>query len=237
MIIAAESSRTTKSPVPVSGALLLELEGAVRPLRKTLFEAASSWLASQSIELQQAQFMRCAGCIPATAAQLAENLPGEIDADALGRAMFDAVKQGVASGAIRLPEGLVKLLDAAAGRGLALAALSGLPDALAREIFAASGLEARGAKLFLFAEEDKVFPRADSWLKVSKQIHQSPRNCIAVGSSQNACKTALSAGMPAIAVPDEFTSFHDFSGADFVIESWDASDPASLLEILAPVEI
>ncbi len=47
-------------------------------------------------------------------------------------------------------------------------------------------------------------------------------------------KAALSAGMRCVVVPDEFTVFQDFSGADVILDLESEFDPDELLNMLCP---
>ena len=75
------------------------------------------------------------------------------------------------------------------------------------------------------------FPRADDWLKMLKQCGKERCTLVAVVSSQVACKGALTAGAACIAVPDQFTSFQDFSGAKLVLDSLSDEKPDALLDL------
>lgn len=214
-------------------AVLFELEGVALPARQVLFEAARKHLAGHGVKLGAAPFSRCAGSITTLASQLASaySLTGESDelAEALNKALADHFAQHA-----KIIAGLDKLLKVAEQRELPAAALTSLPEPVAQAVFAAAGLEARGVQLFVFSDTDKVFPRADAWLKAAKQLGKTPRFCVAVGSSNAACKSALSAGMRAVAVPDAYTGHHDFGGADIVIDSWEDVSASELLDTLVP---
>jgi HAD superfamily hydrolase (TIGR01509 family) len=223
------SSRNAGTPPPA--ALLFELEGVALPVRPVLFEAARA----RHSALNHAVFSRCTGPISTLSAQLYQAL-GKTGSDGdLAAALNNAVTERLSANKLTLNAGLEKLLKAAAQRGIPAAALTGLPESVAQAAFAATGLESRGIQLFVFSDEEKLFPRADAWLKAAKQLGKTPRFCVALGSSQSACKTALSAGMRTVAVPDAFTGHHDFGGADMIIDSWDDVSASGLLDDLIPM--
>ncbi len=235
MSTAAESTPATRSAgAPPPAALLFELEGAALPIRPVLFEAARAHFESRQTRLDMAMFARCGGPISTLAAQLIGLLRLNDGASELADALNGALADQFNAGRIPLNPGMAKLLDAAARRGLTAAALTGLPEALAKKAFHAAGFEGRGIQLFVFSDEDKLFPRADAWLKAAKQLGKTARFCVAVGSSHATCKSALSAGLRTIAAPDAFTGHHDFSGADVIVESWDDIDINTTLDDLIP---
>ncbi len=49
-----------------------------------------------------------------------------------------------------------------------------------------------------------------------------------------ACKSAMSADLRCVAVPDSFTAFQDFSGADLILESLEPSSARETLNTVFP---
>lgn len=232
MSTVAEAKPATRTAPPA--ALLFELEGVALPVRPALYEAARAHLASRQVELTHAIFTRCGGPIATLATQLLERLQLGPDNGHLAQALNAALVEELNAGRLKLNLGLTRLLDAAAKRGLPAAALTGLAEDTSQSAFNASGLESRGIQLFVFSDEEKPFPRADAWLKAAKQLGKTARFCVAVIGSHVSCKSALAAGMRTVAAPDAFTSHHDFSGADLIIDSWDDVDAEELLDTLIP---
>ena len=95
-------------------------------------------------------------------------------------------------------------------------------------------LDEKGVDLYAYGCRDAVFPRADTWLKVAKAMSKSPRQCVAVVSSKAACKSALSSGIRCIVVPDSFTTFQDFGGADGVYDSFEDIPVDEVLDAMFP---
>ncbi|MBW7908322.1 MAG: HAD family phosphatase [Kiritimatiellae bacterium] len=231
MSTAAEAT-TSSGNIP-SSALLIELEGAALPARAVLFETAQKYFKKQGVALTEAHFARCAGPVSQLAAQLTALLAPDSESGDLAAVLNRALADRFASRA-ELAAGLAKILKVAEQRGVSIAVLTGLPEIVAQAIFSAAGFDDRGIQTFVFSEDEKGFPRADAWLKVAKQLGKNPRFCIAFGSSHTACKSALSAGMRTIAVPDAYTGHHDFSGSDLVVDSWDDVSATELLDTLLP---
>jgi beta-phosphoglucomutase-like phosphatase (HAD superfamily) len=235
MSTAADAHPANRSATAsISSAILLELEGAAIPVRPVLFEAARAYLAAREVPLDHTRFARFGGTVSTLAAQMAEQIGPAIDVAELAKALNNALIEQLNAGRLGLNGGVTRLLDAAARRGLPIAALTGLPESVAHAAFTAAGLESRGIQLFVFSDEEKPFPRADAWLKAAKQLGKTARFCVAIASTQATCKSALSAGLRTIAAPDAFTGHHDFSGADIVLDSWDDLDVDETLGLLIP---
>lgn len=59
----------------------------------------------------------------------------------------------------------------------------------------------------------------EGWAAVVRNLEFPPGVCLAIVASGAARHSALSAGFRCIAVPDDFTRHHDFSGADTVVDT------------------
>lgn len=64
----------------------------------------------------------------------------------------------------------------------------------------------------------KLKPAPDIYLKVSELLNVSVNNCLVIEDSENGVKAGVAAGMHVVAVPNEFTKTHDFTGA--IVTSW-----------------
>jgi beta-phosphoglucomutase-like phosphatase (HAD superfamily) len=68
-------------------------------------------------------------------------------------------------------------------------------------------------------KEADDLPTPDSWLSLLKSMAITPRCAIALVDGATACKSALAVGMGCGVVPDCFTAWQSFTGADFVAEN------------------
>jgi beta-phosphoglucomutase-like phosphatase (HAD superfamily) len=218
-------------------AILIELDGAILDLRPALCETATALLRKAGVALTPALFARHG--LFATAPVMARNLIEQLDVSGLTEddlsaalaARIEAYLQKEAS----VPAPVEKLLKAAGQRGLPVALVTALPEELVRTAADRLGLTASGVRLFAFKDEEKGgFPRADIWLKVAKGLSKSARFCVAFTSSQISAKSALSAGMRCVVVPDRFTSHQDFGGADLVLDSWTELSAGEILDAVVP---
>lgn len=133
---------------------------------------------------------------------------------------------------VQLDAALAALIDEARQRQMAVGVLSGLAQPTAEKLMDRLGLKERGVSLHVLGDVEAYYPRADSWLKVAKAVGLSARACLVLAGHAQACRAALAAGMHVVVVPDEFTSFQDFGGADRVLERLDEVSPQELLDTI-----
>jgi putative hydrolase of the HAD superfamily len=135
-------------------------------------------------------------------------------------------------GNIKLNEGMATVIDAAIADGAQIGALSVFDDKTTAKIMEKLELDKKGAETLTNGPEDKNVPSTDAWLKLAKTMKVAPSCCVAIASSSRSCKAALSAGMRCAVVPDKFTSFQDFSGADLILDSLDKDAVDSIIGLL-----
>lgn len=229
---------TENTDTATLAALILELDGVSLDTRSTLCEAATAALKKAGVKLNPSLFARHG--LAASPAVMAQHLVEKLEvrnltAEDLAASLSQRL-EGFLAGEAKVNPAVEKLIKAAQQRGLPVAMLTAIPEEQARAAMDRLGLSAANIRLFSFKEEEKTgFPRADIWLKVAKGLGKSARFCVAVTSSQASAKSALSAGMRCVAVPDSFTSHHDFGGADVVLDTWDDLSANELLDAVAPL--
>lgn len=228
--MASESENTGTQSV-----LLFELEGAALDGRSKLLEAAQGVFKAAGITLKEHVFARY--CIHASPSYVAEQLVagaggGKLDHDAAAK-IVEAYVALMRKAKHQAHTKFSEVLSKATKRGLKTAALSVLPEDVARAALDSSGLAAKGVELVTFPENERHFPRTDCWLRLPRSLNRSPRACIAIAGCRDSGKSALAAGMRCIIVPDQFTSYQDFSGVDAVLDGEEEADVAELIESIA----
>jgi beta-phosphoglucomutase-like phosphatase (HAD superfamily) len=215
-VMSNEAAETTSVHV-----LLFELEGAAVDGHAKLFEAAQGVFKKAGIKLTDRQFARyCThGSIPAIIEKLAADLGEGKIGEAERETIFNDFVSGMGNGQVRVHPLFAELLAVTGKRGMRAYALSILPEDAARNVLQKSGLTAQGVELHAFASNERHFPRVDCWMKVSRQTAKSARVCIAVAGCRDSGKSALSSGMRCVVIPNQFTSYQDFSGTDAVLEN------------------
>lgn len=220
-------------------ALLFELDNLAVNVRELSFEILKTLLAKSDCKLAEIQFSRyglCAapeGYLPALLKALDVKKPS---AEKLAKDLYKALGEQLAGGKVTLNAALDAVLSQTGALGIRMAAISALPEDMAHALAEKLGLADRGVELFVFSEPEDIFPRADTWLKVAKSMAVPPRQCKVLSTSMASCKAALSTGMNSVAVPDRFTSFHDFGGATMVLDALGDVPAADLIAELFPLQ-
>jgi beta-phosphoglucomutase-like phosphatase (HAD superfamily) len=227
---------TAKPAVESPCAVFFELEYVALPGRRAAFDALSRLLGESGVKLSPIQFSRY-GAHPSPHQYLpglleavgARKLSAAKAAEEVVRAM---VEQLSAAGTAWRP-GFEKIRKAVQHRNLALVALTMLPEASARQILEQRGLDADGVRLYPFYRETEMhIPRADTYLKIAKQLHKSVRRSLGLVSGATACRAAVATGVRCVVVPDEFTRHQDFGGAETVLDSLEDATADDLLSYI-----
>jgi len=236
-----EQEEQMDGPEAIEGsdfALFFELENTAVNGRRAAYELLKSMAEEKGLELTPALFSRY--CTASRPEFYIETLVDALGAKKLSTdKLLDDVSSGLAmfygSGEAVLNEGLKRLIAAVREQGVAVGALSALPEDAAHTLMDRLGLSDAGVELIVFEDIDATFPRADTWMKIAKRMDKPPRRCMVLASSATASKAALSAGMRCVAVPCEFTSFQDFGGAEMVIDSFHDCDLDELVKLVYPL--
>jgi beta-phosphoglucomutase-like phosphatase (HAD superfamily) len=233
---ADESQPQPHVPAPIY-AVLFQLEDVAVNGRKITFDVLKKALGEQKIDLSIPVFSRY--CLNSTPQSF---LPGMVEPLGIRKVsvekLVDHVNSGIAEQAsasnAKLSPGLGKILQLARERNFVIGVISTWAEEIGQALLAKLGLNDLGARLFSFKDVNKVFPSADIWLKTAKAISIKPRRCLVVGGNMAACKSAMSADLRCVAVPDEFTSFQDYSGADLILESLDEMSAKEIVNTVFP---
>ncbi len=229
----SNNAQTEVKKVRSTHALIFELEYVAAKTRKVEFEAIKSAVASKGVELTPILFSRSSMSPLHRAAVTDVLLCSGKKADAIEKAVaeVDRTVADYCANEAQLDEGLAKLIKATQARNIPVIAFTALPADIANKMMSKLGLDAMGVELLIPEEVKDSFPRADDWLKMLKQCNKEHVTLVAVVSSQVACKGALTAGAACIAVPDEFTSFQDYSGAKLVLDSLSDEKAEAMLDL------
>ncbi|HMP89539.1 MAG TPA: hypothetical protein PJ991_05030 [Kiritimatiellia bacterium] len=214
--------------------MIFELEGAAVNGRASLYEAAKNVFQKAGITLSHSQFAR--HCNQGSATGIINKLIEDVGNDKLPDDAAEAIQAEYTTliqQGVKLHPLFSNLLKEAANRGMAIAAISVLPEIAATTVFEKSGLAGQGVILHTFEPGERHFPRVDCWMKICRQVVRNPRACVAIAGSRDAGRAALSSGMRCLILPDAFTSYQDFSGADLVLENFDDYSPADVFSALS----
>lgn len=233
---AEEVQPEPQAPAPIY-AVLFQLEDIAVNGRKIVYETLKKALAEQKIDLSVPVFARyCLNSAPQTFLPALVEALGvrKVSVEKLTDAVNSATADQASAGGIKLNPGLGKILQLARERNFVIGVISTWPEETGQALIAKLGLNDLAARLFTFKDVTKVFPSADIWLKTAKAISIKPRRCLVLGSCMAACKSAMSADLRCVAVPDGFTSFQDFSGADLILESFEELSAKEVVNTVFP---
>ncbi|MDO9542471.1 MAG: HAD hydrolase-like protein [Kiritimatiellia bacterium] len=202
-------------------AFVLELEYMLFRGRQLMCAAFNSVLKNHQITLDQTAFSRY--CLQRTVEKCLSGLLPALEKKGLAvESIADKIRRQFESSlnaATTLPSPeLIALLKKAAGNNIKIGLLSFLSRENADRLTARLSLD-QTVSLHVMKKEADDLPTPDSWLSLLKSMAVVPRRAIALVNSALACKSALAVGMRCCVVPDRFTEWQDFSGADIVAEN------------------
>jgi beta-phosphoglucomutase-like phosphatase (HAD superfamily) len=237
-IIMKSRGRTTEAFSVRRTGLLFEFDNLVVCGRKIFRDALHDVLKNREISLDPSLFMRFClrrsilDCPSALLDAIARKKP-RISKEKVAQEIKAEIVRRLLNGRFSLDPEMGKILDVAAGTKMSVGALTCLPMDIAEPLQRSLGLQLRGTTVLSASACEREFPTADCWLKLAKTLTLPASRCIVLATSAYSCKSALVAGMSCVAVPDAFTAWEDFSGADSVMERLNAS---VFRDILANVE-
>ncbi len=224
----------SKSAAAPQCGLIFEFDDIALGARAIRYEILKGILGEQGIDFPEPLFLRhCLATLPAA------YLPGLLDALQYTSATPEQVaKRLVGETTSRLMQkdatiraDLVPWLDAALSRHFNIVGVSILPSA--ESIAQHLDFARWNARILVAAPTDTSMQQADLWLRAAKTAERNPKNCLAIVSGAESAKGALAAGMNLLAVPDAFTDFQDFGGANAVCDSLKDLVPANFFRELA----
>lgn len=216
-------------------ALLFELDNVALAGRELVYDVLSGVLEEKGVKLSVGQF--CQYCLYAPVQSFVPTLLANcgrtrLSEEKLIAEVNEAVKLMFVDGNIKLNDGMDAVIDAAIADGAFIGVLSAFDEKTTAKIMEKLGLDKRGAAKLHNGHESKNVPSTDAWLKLAKTMKVPPSCCVVIASSSRSCKAALSAGMRCAVLPDKFTSFQDFGGADRVLNALDQDAVASIISLL-----
>ncbi|NOU35374.1 MAG: hypothetical protein HOO88_01155 [Kiritimatiellaceae bacterium] len=215
--------------------LFFELEYVAINGRQIMFDVLKQVMKGKDIDVTPALFARY-GLTPrpgkAISAMIESTGRNLTTGDQLTEQAENLLVKAFADKAV-LNKGLPALIKAAQDRNIQVVALSAWPEPAAKELMKKTGLDELGVDLVAMDSVDPIFPRADHWLRILKLRNQENIPLIAVVASRAACKGALTAGATAVALPDAYTAFEDFTGAKVVLETLGDMSAKELLELVS----
>lgn len=220
---------------PRTGAVLFELENLLIHGHHVEFQILKSVLGEKDIKITPLQFARYCLDKPSrdfVPALLAAEGKTRLSPEKIEEELEAAGRKSLETGKHTPPAPLVSLFAEAQKRGHVLGALSSWDKETAVALLGRLNVDIPRSSIFS-CREHWHSPGVDGWLRLSRTVGVSPSRCLCLVSSNRSCRAAINAGMPCVVLPDEYTSFQDYTGADAVI---DTLAPRHVDEILALME-
>ena len=217
----------------VQGAILIEMENVAFRGRQLFHDVLEKVLNDKGMKLEPEIFSRY--CLDAPSRQFvtcllkSTNKP-KLSEDKLLSDILDALKVAL-NGKLKIETAFKELIKVAEEKAL-IGGLSSLDKDAAVRLMTDLGLPGMDSRILSCADEHKNFPGANMWMKLANSMRIPSSRCVAIATSAASCNSALAARMRIVAIPDKFTSFQDFGGADAVFESLDKNAVSSVLELL-----
>jgi len=236
MVEGAATREQNKKKGGHGSALLFELENVAVEGRKITFDILRSLLSEGDAKITRELYMRhCLRSLPQQFLPALLKAAGrkKLAADRLAEEIREGIGLSLTDGSVQIRPCVGKLLADARVRNLSVGTLTSLDQEVAERLMTKLGLDAADVTLLSSSANDRDFPTADAWLKLAKSVAVAPVGCTVLATSLTSTRAALSAGMRCIGMPDEFTSFQDFSGADMVIEQLSDEAQEQILSFVA----
>jgi len=226
---------TENTPTQV---VLFELENVAANGHAVLYGVLKEALGKKNVELSPATFARF--CLNSTVDKFMGRMLSElgrkqISAETLGADVKKNYVKALSAASNKMPTGLHSMIEKAAKKGIAAGALSCLggetADALAKHL----GLDSLGVTIRSREAEGGSCTTKEQWLRLAGSMSALPLLAsVAITSTAQACRSALSAGLKVVACPGRYADFGDLSGADAVIDSMDKKSVDLVLSLLEP---
>lgn len=133
--------------------------------------------------------------------RLIERFGPDLPADAIGLAWTDRFVV-LCRKRLALKAGVIELLDLLDARGIPAAVATSSPKHLAVEHFDGAGLTARFRHILAPGDYESGKPDPAPYLAAAQKLGVQPSDCLALEDSHNGVRSAASAGMMTVMVPD-----------------------------------
>jgi beta-phosphoglucomutase-like phosphatase (HAD superfamily) len=230
-----ETTKPAVEKIKAREVLFFELEYVAINGRQIMFDVLKQVMKGKDIDVTPALFARY-GLTPRPGKAIQSMIEASgrnlTTGDQLTEQAESLLAKAFADKAV-LNKDLPALIKAAQAQNIQVVALSAWPEASAKELMKKTELDALGVDLVAMDSVDPIFPRADHWLRILKQRGQENIPLIAIVASRAACKGALTAGATAIALPDAYTAYEDFTGAKVVLDTLGSISAKELLDLVS----
>lgn len=217
----------------LSFGMVFELEEIAFQGRRILYEASSRVLNQKKVKLTPNLF--CRYCLDRSLGAGLTRLIGALNKKmSVEKLTAEVKKQYIEflAKASLVPDAMLgAILTEARKQNVAVGALTSLPEDSALPVMSRLKLD-KSVKLLVVREGSDSFPTRNCWLDLARMLALEPRRCLALTSCAASCNSALAANMRCVVIPDEFTAFQDFGGADLVVAGAEKLSAKKLFDML-----
>ena len=205
---------------PATPALLFEFDHLVAGVREATFEILTRMF--EGTDFSALHISRFGLNVPPQ--KMIENLQDALNhkkgpAKKLAEELISGIQMHLETEVIQVSDALRDVIVQAREREMPVYALTALPEDARDALGDRLDLPGLGIEYVPFGVGLEPYPRADAWLKVSKDHDIIGPQSIALTTSHAALKSVLTAGIHCVAIPDRFTEFQDFGGAQAVVDT------------------
>lgn len=232
---ASKQTPAVKPAIPTT-ALFIELEAVLLNGHGVLFEALGAALKAEGVGLSSMLFIKYAlgRSVNTAVASLARHLAlGEDASTRVTEAAWKHVLSAFGKAAAPRFKNFPALVEKVRAQGGVVACLSQLPQESAERLVAGLGCGALAVAGRGEGRHEGAFPTGGDWLNLARSLGMRPGACVAVFAGGAGMRAAMAARVRGVAIPDRFSTFQDFGGADYVLESLDAAAILGLLQGLS----
>jgi len=225
-----DSTDSHSSSAP-SAAFIFEFDHLVARYRPAAFEVLKSIY--DDVDLTPVHFSRfCLSEGPHKTIEMLQNGLGvkKGPPKKVSEELVSGIKMHLDSGVVQVSDDLRNVIVQARELDMKVIALTALPVQPREALAAQLDLPGLDIELAPFGTDLEPAPRADSWLKLTKEYNITGPGSISLTTSMQSAKSSLTAAIPTVVFPDEFTAFQDFGGARTVVDALKDIDLREVME-------
>lgn len=221
-----QETGTQESESVTQKAILFELEHIAVQGRKMIFDIVKGALKKEHVTLSVPMFSRyCVWGSPHDyiPAILESSGKKTSSAEKVASAIVSETKSIFSTAKLKQTACVQDILKTAEKHGAKVGALSALGLDLAESLVKKLGLSNQGIIVKSSGSGRNGYTPPDAWIRLAKSLQVSPFKCVAISTHAGSCRSSIAAHMRCVALPDEYTSYQDFSGADCILSTLDAA--------------
>lgn len=210
-------------------ALIFDFDGTLIDTESVELASLQSMWRTHGLTLDKERWFGFLGLeAPDWVSVLADELPDAADLVELRAAL--AADQRARSMRQPLRPGVRELFDLAVRHDIRLAISSNADRGRVNQVLTDKGLSDTFDVVVTREDVNQGKPAPDAYLRACSLLEAGPSECIAFEDSGPGMASAIAAGLRCVAVPTPFTTTHDFSAADIVVNDLSEISHSEIVE-------